>query len=34
MLVVINFGRVRIYNEDFFSIKSPDPFITWFFQVT
>ena len=29
MSITINFGKVGIYNEDFPSIKSPDPLITW-----
>ena len=29
MTMVINVGRVGIYDEEFPSIKSPDPLITW-----
>ena len=29
MSMGINFGRVEIHNEEFPSIKSPDPLITW-----
>ena len=34
MSMAINFGRVGIYNEEFPSIKSPDPLITWSCKVT
>ena len=34
MFMVINFGRVGIYNEEFSSIKSPDPLIPWSSKVT
>ena len=34
MLMAINFGRVGIYNEEFYSIKSQDPLITWSCKVT
>ena len=34
MSIAINFGRVEIYNEEFLSIKSPDPLITWSCKVT
>ena len=34
MPMIINFGRVRIFNEDFLSVKSPDILITWSSKVT
>ena len=34
MFMVINFGRVGIYNEEFSSIKSPDPLIPRSSKVT
>ena len=34
MSVAINFGRVWICNEEFPSLKSPDPLITWSWKVT
>ena len=34
MFMTINFGRVEIYNEEFTSIKSLDPLITGFCNVT
>ena len=33
MSMAINFDWVRIYNEEFPSIKSPDPLIKWFYKV-
>ena len=29
MSIDINFGRKRMYNEEFISINSPDPLIMW-----
>ena len=34
MSTAINFCRVGIYNEEFPSIKSLDPLITWSCEVT
>lgn len=34
MSMIINFGRVRFYNEKFPSIKSPDLCITWSCKIT
>ena len=34
MFMAISFGRVTIYNEEFPSMKSPDPFIAWSCKVT
>ena len=34
MSIRINFVRVVIYNEEFPSINSPDPLITWYCKVT
>ena len=33
MSMAINFGGVGIYNEEFPSIKSPDPLIVWSYKV-
>ena len=32
--MAVSFGMVGIYNEEFPSIKSPDPLITWSCKVT
>ena len=34
MSMAINFGWLGIYNEEFPSIKPPDPLITWPCKVT
>ena len=34
MSMATNFGRAGIYNDEFPSIKPPDPLITWSCKVT
>ena len=34
MPMAVNIRRMGIYNEEFPSIKSPDPLITWSCKVT